>query len=88
VPEAACECRKPRSALFWRSAAELGFQPSEAVVIGDKPSDVDFGHRVGAKTVLIAPESGSSTGGGRSKPDYVAPDLVAAADWIQSLTPV
>lgn len=85
APEADCACRKPRSELFWRAAADLGFEPSEAVVIGDKSSDVEFGRRVGAKTILIAAQPGSAIAGEGAKSDYVASDLVQAADWIQSL---
>jgi histidinol phosphatase-like enzyme len=85
TPEDDCECRKPRSELFWRAAAEVGFKPSEAVVIGDKASDIDFGHRVGAKTILIAAEPGSTMTGDGPKPDYVATGLVQAAEVIQAL---
>jgi D-glycero-D-manno-heptose 1,7-bisphosphate phosphatase len=87
APEADCECRKPRTALISRAAAELGFEPSEAVVIGDKVSDIDFGHRVGATTILISPEPATSSGGEGPKADYVAADLVQAADRIHSLGP-
>jgi D-glycero-D-manno-heptose 1,7-bisphosphate phosphatase len=93
APEADCGCRKPRSELFWRAAAELEFEPSEAVVVGDKGSDVEFGARVGARTILIAPETAPGIGPGpepialgrQLKPDYVAADLVQAANAIQSL---
>jgi D-glycero-D-manno-heptose 1,7-bisphosphate phosphatase len=87
TPEEGCECRKPRSELFWRAAAELGFEASEAVVVGDKASDVDFGHRVGAATILIAPKAGSPTDPHDTKADYVTSDLVQAAAWIHSLAP-
>jgi D-glycero-D-manno-heptose 1,7-bisphosphate phosphatase len=84
APETECDCRKPRSALFWRAAAELGFEPDEAVVIGDKASDIAFGERVGARTVLIASEPLSATN--MPAPDYVATDLVQAAEAILRLS--
>jgi D-glycero-D-manno-heptose 1,7-bisphosphate phosphatase len=53
LPEAGCACRKPASALLLQAAAELGFDPGEAVVIGDKRSDIEFGQRVHATTIFV-----------------------------------
>jgi len=88
TPEAGCACRKPGSELFWRAAAELGFEPDEAVVVGDKSSDVAFGVRVGARTILIAsePATGPATARSEPAPDYVVTDLVQAADAILGLS--
>jgi len=82
APQADCACRKPRSALFWRAAAELGFEPAEAVVVGDKASDVEFGQRVGARTILIAAQPGAGAPAEGPQPDFIAADLVGAADAI------
>jgi D-glycero-D-manno-heptose 1,7-bisphosphate phosphatase len=86
APDAGCECRKPRSELFWRAAAELGFKPAEAVVVGDKASDIEFGHRVGVKTIFIAGQPGPTAPGDGPKPDFVATDLVQAASAIQAMS--
>jgi D-glycero-D-manno-heptose 1,7-bisphosphate phosphatase len=86
TPEAACACRKPGSELFWRAAAELGFEPDEAVVIGDRRSDVEFGARVGARTILVASEPAAATARDGPAPDYVVTDLVQAADAILGLS--
>jgi histidinol-phosphate phosphatase family protein len=83
APEDRCQCRKPATALLDRAAAELGFDPSLAVVVGDKLSDVEFGRRAGATTVLIAkkmPEISDV-----SKPDYVVTNLVEAGQVIAGL---
>lgn len=69
-PDEGCACRKPGTELMERAARELGFDPAESVVIGDKVSDVEFGKAVGARTLLISPEM---------------PDLNAAAEWISRL---
>jgi histidinol-phosphate phosphatase family protein len=77
APEAGCACRKPAQGLMLQAAAELGFDPASAVVIGDKESDIEFGLRAGAKTVLIAahlPDSRS-----RIVPHLIAPNLREAA---------
>jgi D-glycero-D-manno-heptose 1,7-bisphosphate phosphatase len=77
APEEGCDCRKPAPGLMLRAAAELGFDPRCAVVIGDKESDVEFGRNSGAATVLLA---ANPSGGERATAaDFVAPDLLAAA---------
>lgn len=82
-PEDHCECRKPNTQLLMTAASELGFEPSRAIVIGDKRSDVEFGKRVGAMTMLVA--TGSSSGEPDTiAPDYVVPDLRQAAAVLRS----
>ena len=76
-PEDQCLCRKPRPKLLLDAASELGFTPRKAVVIGDKPSDVEFGRSVGATTMLIG-----STG----EADYLARDLTQAASILKRLS--
>lgn len=76
TPEDACTCRKPEQDLMRRAALDLGFDPAAAVVIGDKESDVAFGRRAGATTILIAPRTPDAPA---TRADFVAPDLEAAA---------
>lgn len=77
-PEDACDCRKPNLGLMRQASQELGFDMSEAIVIGDKDSDVEFGRRAGAVTMLVAnPVSRSLSG---SSADYVVENLNQAAD--------
>ncbi len=77
APEAGCACRKPEQGLMLQAAAELGFDPASAVVIGDKESDIEFGLRAGAKTVLIAARPPGSPS--RVVPHVIAPNLIEAA---------
>jgi D-glycero-D-manno-heptose 1,7-bisphosphate phosphatase len=77
APEAGCACRKPAPGLLAQAAAELRFDPACAVVIGDKESDIEFGRRAGATTILIAAQGPSPAA--RVQPDFVARDLLAAA---------
>lgn len=81
APEAACTCRKPEQELMRRAAAELGFDPKAAVVIGDKESDIEFGRRAGATTILIAAQAPIDP---RTRADFIAPDLEAAARIVTS----
>lgn len=77
APDAACECRKPGQALMLRAASELGFDPRAAYVVGDKDSDIEFGRRAGARTILIDPRAGPAQSAHRA--DAVVPNLLAAA---------
>lgn len=78
-----CACRKPRPGMVERAARELGFDPRCGFVVGDKSADIALGRNVGAATLLVL------TGYGRQvaaacdpRPDHVADDLAAAAEWI------
>jgi D-glycero-D-manno-heptose 1,7-bisphosphate phosphatase len=75
APQEHCTCRKPGRGLVDRALALLGGTLVEAVVIGDKPSDMGLAAAIGARAILIAPDP---------PPDFgqaaAAPDLAAAAD--------
>jgi D-glycero-D-manno-heptose 1,7-bisphosphate phosphatase len=78
-----CECRKPRPALVAAAATELGFDPKEAWVIGDKPCDIDLGRGVGAKTIMVRTGYGASwEAGGYVDADHVVEDALDASDII------
>jgi D-glycero-D-manno-heptose 1,7-bisphosphate phosphatase len=77
------ECRKPRPGMLLRAAEEHGIDLSGSFMIGDKKSDVLAGRAAGCASILVL------TGkGGQGEPDlsvmpnFVAKDLVQAADWI------
>ncbi len=80
-PDDDCDCRKPLPGLALQAAAELGFDPGQAFVIGDKAADVELGRAVGAKTILVSTGYGKGYEG-KCRPDHVADDLLAAARWI------
>ena len=48
-----CECRKPRPGMIHRAQADLGIDPSGSYVIGDRWLDVQLGHNVGARGILV-----------------------------------
>ena len=74
APSDNCPCRKPLPGMALRAAREHGFDPKDAVVIGDKPCDVELGRAVGAKTVFVRSGHGSEY----AEADLGNPDLVAA----------
>jgi D-glycero-D-manno-heptose 1,7-bisphosphate phosphatase len=81
APGDRCGCRKPKLGLMQRASEELGFDMSEAIVIGDKESDVEFGRRAGAVTLLIGkPQSPVPS----TAADHVVADLEEAANIIAS----
>jgi D-glycero-D-manno-heptose 1,7-bisphosphate phosphatase len=82
-PDEYCECRKPNTRLLMDAASELGFEPSGAIVIGDKRSDIEFGKRVGAMTMLVSDHDSHSENDPMA-PDYVVRDLQQAAALLQS----
>jgi D-glycero-D-manno-heptose 1,7-bisphosphate phosphatase len=73
-PDDACGCRKPRSGLLRRAAAELQLELAGSVMVGDRQSDVEAGRDAGCTTVLLGP--------GEGDPD------VRAADWAELLATV
>lgn len=85
TPEDRCACRKPRPGLVHRAAAEWGFDPAAAVMIGDKPCDIEAGRAAGTTTFLVRTGYGAQVAqqpiaaGGAARPDYIVDDLDQAA---------
>ena len=77
-PEDGCDCRKPGDGLARRAAEELGFELRSAVVVGDRASDVEMGHRIGATTILVRTGQGDRDRFDRP-PHHVVQDLPGAA---------
>jgi phosphoglycolate phosphatase-like HAD superfamily hydrolase len=48
-----------------------------AAIVGDSPSDVETGRRLGLTTVMLAPDPATRQGGPDA--DHVVPDLLTAA---------
>ncbi len=85
-PEDNCACRKPAPGLVYRAAEELGFQPEQCFLVGDKLSDIELGKIVGATTFLVCTGYGSQLAQNeRAGADYVVADLGEAADVIEKL---
>jgi len=85
VPADGCRCRKPGTALLEQAARERAFEPGDAFVIGDKPSDVELGRRAGSTTFLVRTGYGSAVAGAAPGADFVVEDLREAARVIEGL---
>jgi len=89
-PEDGCPCRKPGTALFERAAQEFDIDLSKSYAIGDKMTDLLPGACLGCRTVLILTGHGQEQLENKdeweTEPDYVASDLLSAAQWILAET--
>ncbi|HOY62047.1 MAG TPA: HAD family hydrolase [bacterium] len=83
-----CDCRKPKTGLIDRAAAEMGLDAARSYMIGDKLSDVALAKRAGCAAGILV-----LTGYGRGdwefnreregvEPDFIAEDLLEAVDWL------
>jgi D-glycero-D-manno-heptose 1,7-bisphosphate phosphatase len=75
--EGGCDCRKPLPGMFERAAREHGLRLAEAVVVGDRESDMRAAAAVGAGRVLVGAEDVGDTA-----IDHRAEDLPGAIDWL------
>lgn len=79
-PEEDCSCRKPQTGMVDRAVADLGFDPSEAFVVGDHAGDMALGRAIGARTILVRTGHGEEElEAARDLADRIVADLPAAA---------
>ena len=51
-----CECRKPLPGMLLEAIATYNIDPTQSVMIGDKPRDVEAANAAGVKGILIQPD--------------------------------
>jgi D-glycero-D-manno-heptose 1,7-bisphosphate phosphatase len=80
-----CDCRKPKTGLLNRAAAELPVDKNRTFFIGDKYSDMQTGFNFGSRTVMV--KTGYGLGELKhyyntwsKKPEFIAENLLEAAD--------
>ena len=87
-PEDNCDCRKPRTSLIQKAVEEQKLDLEDAVVIGDKLSDVELGKKLGAKTVLVLTGYGKreaeKANTSQIEPDFIADNLLGAVNWLRN----
>lgn len=86
-PDEGCDCRKPAPGLLLNAGRDLGFDPKDAVFVGDAAGDVHAGQAAGCRTVMVLSGRTSSSDAVAVKPapDFIAADLDEAAKWIISM---
>jgi D-glycero-D-manno-heptose 1,7-bisphosphate phosphatase len=86
-PEDNCDCRKPRTGLIQKAVEEQRLDLKDAVVIGDKLSDVELGKKLKVNTVLVLTGYGKKeaekANSHQIKPDYIADTLYEAVNWLK-----
>jgi D-glycero-D-manno-heptose 1,7-bisphosphate phosphatase len=87
TPEDDCDCRKPKTGLVLKAAADWGFEPSNCIYIGDKACDVDLGRALSGSTILVLTGYGEEHyQSGLARPDFVVRDLNEAVEVIMKTT--
>ncbi len=84
APDEKCACRKPQPKLGLDLINKYHIDPAKSYMIGDKKADVEFGHALGCKAVLVTTANGHHH---LKKypdlhPDKVATNLLNAAKFI------
>ena len=79
TPEDLCDCRKPAPGLGKLAIEEHNLAPDLSYMIGDQPSDVEFGRAIGCKTIKIGGENSDECNA-----DHCAENVLMAAEWIVS----
>lgn len=77
-----CNCRKPEPGLIDKACNDLGIGRHDSWMIGDTTSDVEAGRRAGLRTVLLRSGHAGADAKHTSRPDFIAPDLEDAVEWI------
>ena len=77
-----CNCRKPETALIDLAVRDLKIDRHTSWFVGDTTSDIEAGQRAGLRTILLRTGYAGADGKYLSLPDYIAPNLSAAVDWI------
>ena len=82
-----CHCRKPSPGMLERAAAQFGIELEKSFVVGDRLLDIQMGHQVGARSVLVLTGFGQEEREwGRAvwqqQPDHVSADAYEAVRWI------
>lgn len=75
----ACDCRKPKPGLIYRSAQALGADPGLGFVVGDRWRDIDAGRAAGCRTVWIDRGYAERAASGY---EFRAESLLSAVEWI------
>jgi D-glycero-D-manno-heptose 1,7-bisphosphate phosphatase len=87
TPAENCDCRKPKTGLLEKAAAEHSLDLRRSFVVGDRYIDVELAFNVGARGILVRTGSGEGEVAEQSatwptQPDFVAQDLTDATEWI------
>ncbi|HDL18861.1 MAG TPA: D-glycero-beta-D-manno-heptose 1,7-bisphosphate 7-phosphatase [Bacteroidetes bacterium] len=80
-----CNCRKPKTGLIEQAQRDLNIDMAHSFMIGDTTIDLQTGKNAGLKTVLVETGKGGKDGKYPVHADFIAKNLLFAADWILAL---
>lgn len=75
--------KNPKEALILRARDELDLDLKQSIVIGDKTADLAAGASFGCLKIGVKTGKGLADGEHDVAPDYVAADLLDAAEWVE-----
>ena len=79
MPDAGCECRKPRLGMIEQAKQEFEIDMENSWMIGDKALDIETGFAAGIKTALVRTGYGVKAENELDRqPDIIADDLLNA----------
>jgi D-glycero-D-manno-heptose 1,7-bisphosphate phosphatase len=84
-PPESCVCSKPQPYLYRQAAVEHNIALAQSVVIGDTAGDIQAAKTLGCVGCLVRTGWGEAAlqgAGVRQDADYIAADVLAAAQWI------
>lgn len=79
-----CNCRKPKTGLIEKAAAQYNIDLSSSYIIGDSTVDVKTGAAAGLKSILLATGQAGQDGKYNIEPDFRADNLLDAVQIILS----
>jgi len=88
LPDSGCDCRKPNPGMLLKATNDYDINLSNSFMIGDRIGDIKCGHNAGVKSILVmtgyGPNSMHKRYGWSEQPDYIARNMVDAADYIMN----
>jgi D-glycero-beta-D-manno-heptose 1-phosphate adenylyltransferase len=80
--------KNPKAALIIRGREELDLDLSQCVVIGDKTGDLASGDEFGCTKIAVKTGHGFRDKQHEVTPDFTADNLLVAAEWLETHSPV
>ncbi|HEY2710126.1 MAG TPA: HAD family hydrolase [Caulobacteraceae bacterium] len=79
-----CDCRKPKTGLIDQACRDFEIDRSTSWMVGDHTRDIETARRAGIQSILVRTGHGGSDREFDTKPEFLADDLAAAAEYIIS----
>jgi histidinol-phosphate phosphatase family protein len=77
-PQDGCGCRKPATGMLEQACRDFAVDVAQSAMIGDSDADIRLGRAFGLTTIQLRLDGSRPNHGA----DFLAADLVEAADWL------